>query len=271
MCAYDLNVLFFVCFGRNLFNIQCFLEGAKKMGIKKFFKKLSAIIIGLCFVTGLTSSAVAISPVELSVKIEEYQDKASVLNDYDSFIKPNLLENGFDISNVITAENFLNKEAQSNPDKGISKFKNYVSHRLSFAQSEIFMIVQDIENEVSKLEENGCISSILEILKKNSNILPVKKEMENIELYIKNCRAVSKISLMDSSLKYVQQQQQEFYKNYSALNNSIRSALNHINTFRANQQKNQASVAENRLNSDFANAYSGMVGSSMYYGFSCLM
>ena len=59
------------------------------MEIKKLLKKLSIIIIGLCFATVLVASVGAISPVDLLEKFDGYQAKASILNDYDRFIKAN--------------------------------------------------------------------------------------------------------------------------------------------------------------------------------------
>ena len=212
-----------------------FLKGDKEMVNRKFLKKLSTIIIGLGVMAFSFTSVWAISPVDLLKKINGYQNKTSVLNDYDCFIKPNLLENGFDDSNVKTAESFLNKKNKDNPSEGLSKFKNYVCHRLLFAQSKIFIIEQNIDDETLKLEKDNHIHTILESLEKNSNIWAVKEEIENIKLCIQNCKSISNVTLVDFSLKCVEQKQQLFYENYHALHSHINSALSHIKTYRANQ------------------------------------
>lgn len=217
------------------------------------------------------TSVGAISPIRLWEKIDSYKDKMVILNDYETFIKPNLLENGFDESNVKAAKNFLSKETLDDRGKELSRFKCYACHKLLLAQSEILVTQQDIDSKMLNLEKNNPMSTILKTLEKNSSIVEVKQEIENIKFCLKNCQSISETVFVDCSLKYVRQQQQIFYQNYFSLHDHIKSALTHIKTCQANRQKSQERAERTNLHLNFANSYCGMMNSSLAYGFGCFL
>ena len=234
---------------------------------KKFFKRLSAVVIGFWLGISSAASIGAISPVDLWEKIDAYKSETSILNDYETFIKPNLSENGFGQSHLQTARNLLFKETSSNDEKGLSLFKNYAYNRLLLAQSEIFTAQQDIDSKMLSLKENNTISTILKALEKNSGILGVRQEIENIKLFLKNCESISGITFLNCSLGYVRQQQQIFYKNYYSLQDHIKSAFKRIKTSRAACQKSQEHDEKTSLHLNFANNYSCMLNSILPCGF----
>lgn len=241
------------------------------MKSKRFLKKLSAVIVGFFLGVSSVASVGAISPINLWEKIDSYRDKASILNDYESFIKPNLLENGFGESNVGAAKNFLNSKTVGDDAEGLSRFKCYAYHRLLLAQSEILVTQQDIDSKMLDLEKDNPVSTILKTLEENSSIIEVKQEIENIRLCLKNCQSIYEMVLVDCPLKYVRQQQQIFYKNYCSLHSHIKSALNHIKTCQANRQKKPERAEKANLHLNFANSYSDMMSSTLTYGFGCFL
>ena len=208
--------------------------------------------------------------LDMYLYVEKYESKTQ-WNDNKVSIKDFYPKELYYLATKHYKDNFLSKETLDDRGKELSRFKCYACHRLLLAQSEILVTQQDIDSKMLNLEKNNPMSTILKTLEKNSSIVEVKQEIENIKFCLKNCQSISETVFVDCSLKYVRQQQQIFYQNYFSLHDHIKSALTHIKTCQANRQRSQERAERTNLHLNFANSYCGMMNSSLAYGFGCFL